>query len=164
MLLSSMRVSPSWTATTLSGTRENRGADIVYTLPPSFLESLLSRRRIWSSRTSGGTGRARSGKAFWRIPYFRGETGRMAIPAEKFHHHPALLTTAKGIQPRARHMVEFIARRASFFFLDLTRNINNCMNRSAGGPTDWRFLRWLSDDLAARGPAHNKAQLHSDLS
>jgi transaldolase len=117
MLLSSMRVSPVVDGYTHVWHLEKiAGADIVYTLPPSFLESLLFQApdleftNQWAEPVPGQVL-----EKLLRIPYFERGYREDGYSSGEFTSHPALLTTAKEFSLAARHMVEFIAERIRLF-------------------------------------------------
>jgi len=117
MLLSSMRVSPVVDGYTHVWHLEKiAGADIVYTLPPSFLESLLFQApdleftNQWAEPVPPPVL-----EKLLRIPYFERGYREDGYSSGEFTSHPALQTTAKEFSLAARHMVEFIAERLRLF-------------------------------------------------
>jgi len=117
MLLSSMRVSPVVDGYTHVWHLEKiAGADIVYTLPPSFLESLLFQApdleftNQWAEPVP-----RRVLDKLMRIPYFERGYREDGYSSGEFTSHPALLSTAKEFSLAARHMVAFIAERIRLF-------------------------------------------------
>jgi transaldolase len=92
------------------------GADIVYTLPPSFLESLLFQApdleftNQWAEPVPGPVL-----DKLLRIRYFERGYREDGYSSSEFNTHPALLTTAREFSLAARHMVEFIAERLRLF-------------------------------------------------
>ncbi|MCU0539058.1 MAG: hypothetical protein MUF46_04130 [Desulfobacterales bacterium] len=113
MLVSSMRVSPIvggeahvWHLEKLAG------ADLVFTLPPAFLEALLLKTpnleftRQFEEPVPGPVL-----EKLLKIPYFeRGLREDGYAPAE-FNTHPALLSTARDFCVATQGMVEFVAAR-----------------------------------------------------
>lgn len=115
MLLSSMRVSPVVDGYTHVWHLEKiAGADIVYTLPPSFLEALLLQAPDleFTPQWSEPVPAAVMAKLL-RIPYFDRGFREDGYAAAEFTTHPALQSTAREFSLAARHMVGFIAERIS---------------------------------------------------
>jgi transaldolase len=113
MLLSSMRISPVVDGYTRVWHLEKiAGADIVYTLPPSFLESLLSQAPDleFTNQWAEPVPRHVMEKIL-QIPYFERGYREDGYSSGEFTAHPALLTTAKEFSTATRQMVEFIAER-----------------------------------------------------
>jgi len=115
MLLSSMRVSPVVDGYTHVWHLEKiAGADIVYTLPPSFLEALLVQAPDleFSAQWADPVPAPVMAKLL-RIPYFARGYREDGYAAAEFTTHPALQSTAREFSLAARQMVEFIAERIS---------------------------------------------------
>jgi transaldolase len=115
MLVSSMRVSPI-----LSGKahvwhlEKLAGADIVFTIPPSFLEALLLKTtgleftRQFEDPVPGPVM-----DKLLKIPYFeRGLREDGYSPAE-FNTHPALVSTARDFCVATQGMLDFVAARVA---------------------------------------------------
>lgn len=116
MLLSSMRVSPVVNgAARVWHLEKLAGADIVYTLPPSFLEALLLRvpdlefSRRWDEPVPQSVL-----SRLLRIPYFERGYREDGYSTSEFNSHPALVTTAREFSSATRSMVDFIAERIRF--------------------------------------------------
>jgi len=115
MLLSSMRVSPVVDGYTHVWHLEKiAGADVVYTLPPSFLEALLLQAPDleFSPQWSEPVPASVMAKLL-RIPYFARGFREDGYAASEFTAHPALQSTAREFSLATRHMVEFMAERIS---------------------------------------------------
>jgi transaldolase len=117
MLLSSMRVSPVVDGYTRVWHLEKiAGADIVYTLPPSFLESLLLQAPDLEFTNQWAEPVPRHVlEKLLQIPYFEKGYREDGYSRAEFTTHPALLATAKEFSSATRQMVEFIAERIHFF-------------------------------------------------
>jgi transaldolase len=115
LLLSSMRVSPVVDGFTRVWHLEKMaGADIIYTLPPPFLESLLFQAPDleFTDQWAEPVPQPVLDK-LQRLPYFeRGYRPDGYSPAE-FNTHPALVSTAREFSRATRTMVEFIAERVA---------------------------------------------------
>jgi transaldolase len=116
MLLSSMRVSPVVDgAARVWHLEKMAGADIVYTLPPSFLEALLLKvpdlefRRQWDEPIPPEVL-----SRLLRIPYFERGYREDGYSNGEFNAHPALVATAREFSAATRGMVDFIAERIRF--------------------------------------------------
>jgi len=116
MLLSSMRISPVVDGYTRVWHLEKiAGADIVYTLPPSFLEALLLQAPDLEFTNQWAEPVPRNVlEKLLQIPYFERGHREDGYSSEEFTTHPALLTTAKEFSSATRQMVEFIAERIRF--------------------------------------------------
>jgi transaldolase len=115
LLLSSMRVSPVVDGYTHVWHLEKiAGADIVYTLPPSFLERLLVQAPDleFSDQWAEPVPAAVMAKLL-RIPYFERGYREDGYTAAEFTTHPAFQSTAREFSLAARQMVELIAERMS---------------------------------------------------
>ncbi|MGE5255524.1 MAG: transaldolase family protein [Hyphomicrobiales bacterium] len=113
MLLSSMRISPVVDGYTRVWHLEKiAGADIVYTLPPSFLESLLFQAPDleFSDQWAEPVPRHVLEKLLV-IPYFEKGYREDGYSSGEFTTHPALLTTAREFSSATRQLVEFVAER-----------------------------------------------------
>jgi transaldolase len=117
MLLSSMRISPVVNGSTRVWHLEKlAGADIVYTLPPSFLEALLLQApdleftNQWAEPVPPNVM-----EKLLRIPYFERGYREDGYSSGEFTTHPALITTAREFSSATRQMVEFIAERIHIF-------------------------------------------------
>ncbi|MFO7708321.1 MAG: transaldolase family protein [Desulfobacterales bacterium] len=115
MLVSSMRVSPIiggkahvWHLEKLAG------ADIVFTIPPSFLEALLLKTPdLEFSRRFEEPVPAGVMEKLFKIPYFeRGLREDGYSPAE-FNTHPALVSTARDFCVATQGMLDFVAARVA---------------------------------------------------
>lgn len=116
ILLSSMRVSPVVDgAVRVWHLEKMAGADIVYTLPPSFLETLLLKvpdlefRRQWDEPVPPSVL-----SRLLRIPYFERGYREDGYSNGEFNAHPALVATAREFSAATRGMVDFIAERIRF--------------------------------------------------
>ena len=116
ILISSMRVSPVVDgAARVWHLDKMAGADVVYTLPPSFLEALLLKvpdltfSRHWDEPVPPDV-LAR----LLRIPYFERGCRADGYTNGEFNSHPALVATAREFSAATRGMVDFIAERIRF--------------------------------------------------
>lgn len=116
ILLSSMRVSPVVDgAVHVWHLEKMAGADIVYTLPPAFLETLLLKvpdlefRRQWDEPVPPDVL-----SRLLRIPYFERGYREDGYSNGEFNAHPALVATAREFSAATRGMVDFIAERIRF--------------------------------------------------
>ena len=116
ILISSMRVSPVVNGTARVWHLEKMaGADIVYTLPPSFLETLLLKvpnlefSRQWDEPVPPDVL-----SRLLRIPYFERGYREDGYSNGEFNAHPALVATAREFSAATRGMVDFIAERIRF--------------------------------------------------
>jgi len=116
ILLSSMRVSPVVDgAVHVWHLEKMAGADIVYTLPPAFLETLLLKvpdlefRRQWDEPVPPDVL-----SRLLRIPYFERGYREDGYSNGEFNAHPALVATAREFSAATRGMVDFIAERVRF--------------------------------------------------
>jgi len=116
MLLCSMRVSPVVDgAARVWHLEKLAGADIVYTLPPSFLEALLLKApdieftRQWAEPVP-----QQVLSRLLQIPYFERGYREDGYSTREFNSHPALVTTAREFSSATRSMVDFIAERIRF--------------------------------------------------
>jgi transaldolase len=113
MLLSSMRMSPVVDGYTRVWHLEKMaGANIIYTLPPSFLESLLFQApdleftNQWAEPVPNPVL-----EKLMQIPYFERGYRADGYSSSEFNSHPALVTTAREFSLATRSMVDFIAER-----------------------------------------------------
>lgn len=113
ILISSMRVSPVVDGTARVWHLEKMaGADIVYTLPPSFIETLLldvpglEFSRQWDEPIPPDVL-----SRLLRIPYFERGYREDGYSNGEFNAHPALVATAREFSAATRGMVDFIAER-----------------------------------------------------
>jgi transaldolase len=116
ILISSMRVSPVVDgAARVWHLEKMAGADVVYTLPPSFLESLLLKvpdltfSRHWDEPVPPDVL-----SRLLRIPYFERGYRADGYTNGEFNSHPALVATAREFSAATRGMVDFIAERIRF--------------------------------------------------
>jgi transaldolase len=116
MLLSSMRVSPVVDGSARVWHLEKMaGAEMVYTLPPSFLEALLLKvpdlelTRQWDEPVPPDVL-----SRLLRIPYFERGYREDGYSNGEFNAHPALVATAREFSAATRSMVDFIAERIRF--------------------------------------------------
>jgi transaldolase len=113
ILLSSMRVSPVVDgAARVWHLEKMAGADIVYTLPPSFLETLLLKvPDLEFSRQCDEPVPPDVLSRLLRIPYFERGYREDGYSNGEFNAHPALVATAREFSAATRGMVDFIAER-----------------------------------------------------
>ena len=115
MLVSSMRMGPIlggeahvWHLEKLAG------ADIVFTIPPSFLEALLLKTpdleftRQFEEPVPGPVM-----EKLLKIPYFERGFSEDGYTAAEFNTHPALVSTARDFCVATQGMLEFVAARVS---------------------------------------------------
>ncbi len=115
MLLSSMRISPVVDGCPRVWHLEKiAGANIIYTLPPSFLESLLFQApdleftNQWAEPVPEPVL-----EKILQIPYFERGYRADGYAWEEFNSHPALVATAREFSLATHNMVDFIAERMS---------------------------------------------------
>jgi len=116
ILISSMRVSPVVDGTARVWHLEKMaGADIVYTLPPSFIETLLLKvPDLEFSRQCDEPIPPDVLSRLLRIPYFERGYRADGYSNGEFNAHPALVATAREFSAATRGMVDFIAERIRF--------------------------------------------------
>ena len=115
MLVSSMRMGPIlggeahvWHLEKLAG------ADIVFTIPPSFLEALLLKTpdleftRQFEEPVPGPVM-----EKLLKIPYFERGFSEDGYTAAEFNTHPALVSTARDFCVATQGMLDFVAARVS---------------------------------------------------
>ncbi len=115
MLLSSMRISPVVDGCPRVWHLEKiAGANIIYTLPPSFLESLLFQAsdleftNQWAEPVPEPVL-----EKILQIPYFERGYRADGYAWDEFNSHPALVATAREFSLATHNMVDFIAERMS---------------------------------------------------
>lgn len=113
MLLCSMRMSPQigdqihcWHLEKVAG------ANIVYTCPPAFIESLFEKGRHldFSDQIDEPVPQKVIDRLI-KIPYFERGYAEDGYNRHEFDDHPALLATAKEFSGATHQMVEFVASR-----------------------------------------------------
>jgi transaldolase len=115
MLLCSMRMGPKDDARAQSWHVEKvAGADVVYTCPPSYLQSLLVEGSAMSFRNQidepvpPGVM-----KKLLELPYFRRGYAEDGYTLAEFNTHPALTATGNEFEGATRRMVEFVAKHVT---------------------------------------------------
>lgn len=111
MLICSIRMSPTINGVTQCWHLEEvAGADVVYTCPPKFLESLLFKGQhlTFSNRIDAPVPQETMDKLM-RIPYFERGYAEDGYTVPEFNAHPALLATAKQHHDVTQEMVTFVS-------------------------------------------------------
>jgi transaldolase len=113
MLLCSMRMGPKDGARVQSWHVEKvAGADIVYTCPPSYLQSLLLEGREMEFRDQIDEPVPQVVmERLQRLPYFRRGYAEDGYTQAQFNSHPALVATGDEFEGATRRMVEFVAEQ-----------------------------------------------------
>jgi len=112
MLICSIRLSPTVAGVVRSWHIEKvAGANVVYTCPPDFLESLFFKGRHleFTNQISDPVPQEVMDKLM-KIPYFERGYREDGYTAEEFNTHPALLATAKQHHDVTQEMVNFVAK------------------------------------------------------
>ena len=112
MLLCSMRMGPQVNGEERCWHLEKAaGANIVYTCPPNFLETLLTKGThiVYHNEINEPIAQDLMDKLM-KIPYFRRGYAEDGYTPQEFNTHPALLATANEFTNVTRQMVDFVAR------------------------------------------------------
>ena len=112
MLICSIRLSPTVDGVVRSWHIEKiAGANVVYTCPPDFLESLFFKGRHleFSNQINDPVPQEVMDKLM-KIPYFERGYAEDGYTLEEFNSHPALLATAKQHHDVTQEMVDFVAK------------------------------------------------------
>ena len=112
MLICSIRLSPTVDEVVRSWHIEKvAGANVVYTCPPDFLESLFFKGRHleFSNQINDPVPQEVMDKLM-KIPYFERGYAEDGYTLEEFNSHPALLATAKQHHEVTQEMVDFVAK------------------------------------------------------
>ena len=111
MLICSIRLSPTVDGVVRSWHIEKvAGANVVYTCPPDFLESLFFKgRHLEFSNQINDTVPQEVMDKLMKIPYFERGYAEDGYTVKDFNSHPALLATAKQHHEVTQKMVDFVA-------------------------------------------------------
>jgi len=92
------------------------GADIVYTLPPSFIAELfLDAPHLEFQNRIDEPIDPKVMDKLMRLPYFEKGYAEDGYTVQEFNSHPALKTTAEQFTGATQEMVDFVAKRVSAY-------------------------------------------------